>query len=256
MDDDRQAIQATVQLGPAGGVAPSSDIADNPLYVAFQDTDGPKVAQIIHTELGANPVRGDTVKLPGDTAGWVYYDNASRMVHVLGSVQNDPARTPTVYVIEPHADAVYANADLRAPPVAIVMDDNENYPSTDRQQLLSLASDGKIGSVEIGDHALAWRIPGVLAGVAMGALMYVLARLLFRRRWIAVAAAFLTVTDGMLFAQSRIGMNDSYVGLGIVAAYTLFAALWVRPGDSRRHWIAFWIGMPIVGGILGLAIGC
>src|SRR6185295_10991259 len=104
--------------------------------------DGPHVATIIHTELGSTPTRAETFKLPGDTAGWVFYDNASRMVHVLGSVQNDPARTPTVYVVEPHANAVYANADLRAPPVAIVMDDNERYPSTDRQQLLALSSDG------------------------------------------------------------------------------------------------------------------
>jgi len=254
LDDSTGEVQTTIQLGPAGGVAPSSDIADDPLYVSFQDTDGPHLGTIIHTELGATPVRAETIKLPGDTAGWVFYDNASRMVHVVGSVQNDPARTPTVYVVEPHANAVYANADLPMAPAAIVMDDNERYPSTDRQQLLSLSSDGQVASVEIGDHALAWRIPGVLAGIAMAALMYVLARLLFRRRWIAVAAAFLTVADGMLFAQSRIGMNDSYVGLGIVAAYTLFAALWLRPGDSRRHWLAFWIGMPLVGGLLGLAL--
>ena len=32
----------------------------------------------------------------------------------------------------------------------------------------------------------------------------------------------------MLFVQTRIGMNDAYVGLVIVAAYTLFAALWTR----------------------------
>ena len=34
------------------------------------------------------------------------------------------------------------------------------------------------------------------------------------------------LADGMLFTQSRIGMNDAYVGLGIVAAYALFAVLW------------------------------
>ncbi len=255
LDDSTGQVQTTIQLGQGGhGVAPSTDISDNPLYVSFMDTDGPHVATILHTALGSTPTRGETIKLPGDSAGWVFYDNASKMVHVLGSVQGDPADKPTVYVIEPHANAVYADAPLPTPPAAIVMDDNENYPSTDRQQLLSLSSDGGVASVEIGDHALAWRIPGVLAGVAMGALMYVLARLLFRRRWIAVAAAFLTVADGMLFAQSRIGMNDSYVGLGIVAAYTLFAALWLRPGNTRRHWIAFWIGMPIVGGLLGLAL--
>ena len=30
----------------------------------------------------------------------------------------------------------------------------------------------------------------------------------------------------MFFVQSRIGMNDVYVGLFIVAAYTVFAAVW------------------------------
>ena len=255
LDDSTGEVQSTVQLdGPARGVAPSSDISDNPLYVAYQDPTGPRMATITGTAIGKTPVKAETFKLPGDTAGWVFYDDASRMVHVLGSVQGDPAKTPTVYVIEPHANVVYADAALPTQPAAIVMDDAESYPSTDREQLLSLSSAGQVASVEIGDHALAWRIPGVLAGVAMGALLYVLARLLFRRRWIAIVAAFLTVADGMLFAQSRIGMNDSYVGLGIVAAYTLFGWLWLRPGDTRRQWIAFWIGMPIVGGLLGLAL--
>jgi Gpi18-like mannosyltransferase len=255
LDDSTGEVQTTVQLdGPGRGVAPSSDISDNPLYVAYQDPTGPRMATITGTAIGKTPAKAETFKLPGDTAGWVFYDDASRMVHVLGSVQDDPAKTPTVYVIEPHANVVYADATLPTQPAAIVMDDAESYPSSDREQLLSLSGAGQVASVEIGDHALAWRIPGVLAGVAMGALLYILARLLFRRRWIAVVAAFLTVADGMLFAQSRIGMNDSYVGLGIVAAYTLFAWLWLRPGDTRRQWIAFWIGMPIVGGLLGLAL--
>jgi hypothetical protein len=55
----------------------------------------------------------------------------------------------------------------------------------------------------------------------------------------------------MLFVQSRIGMNDAYVGLGIVAAYTLFAALWT---GVWRHRGAFWIAMPLIGTFLGLAL--
>jgi hypothetical protein len=97
-------------------------------------------------------------------------------------------------------------------------------------------------------------VPGVIAGVLMALFLYVLARLLFRRRTVAVILGLVVLVDGMLFAQSRIGMNDAYVGLGIVAAYTVFAALWLRPGDSRRHWLAFAIGMPIVGGLLGFAL--
>ena len=87
-------------------------------------------------------------------------------------------------------------------------------------------------AVEIGRHAYAWRVPGVIAGVLMALFLYVLARLLFRRRSVAVLLGIIALVDGMLFAQSRIGMNDSYVGLGIVAAYTIFAALWLHPATA------------------------
>src|SRR5262249_21660572 len=160
----------------------------------------------------------------------------------------------TMYVVEPHGNAVYADASLPYVPAAVVMDDNQQYPSSDRQQLLAFDASGAVASVEIGRHAFAWRVPGVIAGVLMGVLMYVLARLPFRRRSIGVILGLITLVDGMLFAQSRIGMNDSYVGLGIVAAYVLFAALWLHPGESRRHWIAFAVGVPIIGALLGFAL--
>ena len=46
-------------------------------------------------------------------------------------------------------------------------------------------------------------------------------------------------------------MNDVYVGFFIVAAYTLFAALWM--GHLKRRW-AFWLAMPTIGVLLGLAL--
>ena len=55
----------------------------------------------------------------------------------------------------------------------------------------------------------------------------------------------------MFFVQSRIGMNDAYVGLFIVAAYTIFAALWM---GSIRFRGAFWVLMPVVGALLGLGL--
>jgi hypothetical protein len=55
----------------------------------------------------------------------------------------------------------------------------------------------------------------------------------------------------MLFVQSRIGMNDVYVGLFIVAAYTVFAAVWTGWWRGRA---AFWLAMPVVGLLLGLAL--
>ena len=67
----------------------------------------------------------------------------------------------------------------------------------------------------------------------------------------AIAVAGLTLVEGMLFVQSRIGMNDVYVGLFIVAAYTVFAAVWTGWWRGRA---AFWLAMPIVGVMLGLAL--
>jgi hypothetical protein len=131
------------------------------------------------------------------------------------------------------------------------MDSNQMYPTDDRQQILAFSPEGQVSSVDIGHHAFAWRVPGVLAGVAMAAMLYILTRILFKRREVAVLVAIFTLVDGMLFVQSRIGMNDAYVGVFIVAAYTLFAALWTGYWRWRG---AFWVVMPLVGVFLGLAL--
>jgi hypothetical protein len=250
--------------GPVKGIVGITDIENDPIYAAFETPEGPKVSVIVLPtadkcpEANSDPCpRVDrTFVLPGSTAGRAFYDQASRMVHVEGSVQLPDGATgdPTIYVVEPHGNAVYADAALPWVPAAIVMDDNQEYPATDRQQLLAFNAAGTVASVEIGKHAYAWRVPGVIAGILMVLFLYVLARLLFQRRSVAVILGIVVLLDGMLFAQSRIGMNDSYVGLGIIAAYTIFTALWLRPGSSRRHWLAFAIGMPIIGGLLGFAL--
>src|SRR4029079_8843114 len=74
---------------------------------------------------------------------------------------------------------------------------------------------------------------------------------LFKRRGVPLLVAIFTLVDGMLFVQSRIGMNDAYVGVFIVAAYTLFAALWT---GVWRHRGAFWNAMPLIGALLGLGL--
>jgi dolichyl-phosphate-mannose--protein O-mannosyl transferase len=109
---------------------------------------------------------------------------------------------------------------------------------------------GASASINTGSHAFAWRFPGVIAGALTAALLYLLARILFRRRLVAGLVGLFVIVDGMFFVQSRIGMNDVYVGLFIVAAYTAFAALWTGWWRGRA---AFWLAMPVVGALLGLA---
>ena len=136
-------------------------------------------------------------------------------------------------------------------PVDMALDVEPEYQTDDREDLLVFDAGGTVAAIDTGSHAFAWRLPGVLAGVLMAACLYVLARILFARRSVAVAVGAFVMLDGMFFVQSRIGMNDVYVGLFIVAAYTVFAAVWTGWWRGR---LAFWLAMPIIGLLLGLAL--
>ncbi|HEY6058919.1 MAG TPA: phospholipid carrier-dependent glycosyltransferase, partial [Candidatus Limnocylindrales bacterium] len=189
-----------------------------------------------------------TIAMPGQTRE-VTYDPSSQQVHVLGRTTDDSAAT--IYVIEPHGNAVYADARLPFEPAAWATDVAPDYPAAEHQAILAFDAGGAVAEVDIGRHAFAWRLPGVLAGALTLGLLYLLARILFRRRSVGVLVGLLALADGMLFVQSRIAMNDVYVGLFIVAAYALFAAVWTGAWRWRG---AFWVAMPVIGFLLGLAL--
>jgi hypothetical protein len=189
-----------------------------------------------------------TVWMPGAVER-VTFNDASQLVHVLGRTSDGAATT--VYVVEPRGNSVFADAVLPFAPAAWAVDTAAGHPSTDRQQLLLFAADGAGAAVDVGQNAFSWRLPGVLAGALMAGLLFLLARVLFRRRAVAVLAGLFVLADGMLFAQSRIAMNDAYVALFIVAAVTVFATIWTGAWRWRG---AFWVGLPLVGLLLGLAL--
>jgi hypothetical protein len=271
VDTSRAAVVTTVGLaGGAHGLALVTDLDDLKLYATAGLPTSPVYTVIAlagdsakdgPTSLGTHPLPA-----PGTR---VLYDRSSQQIHVLGRVPSSassaddaPSSTDagsatstgwTVYVIEPHANAVYADAKLPAgfEPAAIVADIEPSYPSDDPQQVLVFDPSGATAEIGIGSHAFAWRLPGVIAGALTAALLYLLARILFRRRLVAALVGVFVLVDGMFFVQSRIGMNDAYVGLFLVAAYTVFAALWT---GWLRGRLAFWLGMPIIGVLLGLAL--
>ncbi len=238
--------------GGAHGIGLVTGLDATKLYVATGSSADPEyhVVVVSGDEAADGPVDKGSHPLPG-IGSRVAYDAASQQVHILGRSPTDGGWT--VYVIEPHADAVYADAALPAgfEPVAVAMDVESEHQADDRQELLVLDASGATASIDVGSHAFAWRLPGVIAGVLMAACLYLLARILFHRRSIAIAAGGLAIVEGMFFVQSRIGMNDAYVGLFIVAAYTVFAALWTGWWRGRA---AFWLGMPLIGLPLGLAL--
>ena len=191
---------------------------------------------------------GSISKMPGVVTK-VVFDDATKIVHALG-------RTPdgsgwTVYAIETNGDAFFSDAKLPFEPVAIGLDSSPQMPDVNHEALLAFAPDGSMASVDVGQFAFSWRLVGVLFGTLMAVCMYLLARILFRRRSVGLLLAAFSLMDGMLFAQSRIAMNDTYVGGLLLLAYVIFALLWLD-GGKRRY--AFWLGMPVLGLVLGLAL--
>ena len=256
IDPARAALITTIGLkGGAHGLALVTGLEGTKVYASAGTAAVPGYAVIaVAGDAAKNgPVEQGVHPLPG-RGTWVAYDEASQQVHILGLAPGANDAGPwTVYVVEPHANAVYADARLRDGfvPSAWGADFNPGYPSEDRQQLLVFDGAGEAAAIDAGSHAFAWRMPGVIAGALTAALLYLLARILFRRRLVAGLVGLFVIADGMFFVQSRIGMNDVYVGLFIVAAYTLFAALWTGWWRGRA---AFWLAMPVIGVLLGLAL--
>ena len=227
-------------------LVPVTGVGDPALYAA-----GDRSLWRIDLGSGSSPAPPSVVKtlaMPGDVTR-VTYDTASQMVHVLGTTPDGAAQT--VYVVEPNGNSVFADARLPFAPAAWAMDANKEYPATDREQLLTFAADGSSASVSVGGNAFGWRLPGVILGALVAALIYLLMRILFRRRAVAVLAGAFVLADGMMFVQSRIAMNDVYVGFFVLAAFTLFAALWT---GRIRGKVGLLLALPAVGLLLGLGL--
>jgi Dolichyl-phosphate-mannose-protein mannosyltransferase/C-terminal four TMM region of protein-O-mannosyltransferase len=233
----------TANVGPASGVVLMGGLDQPTLYV----TTAAGLSWVSLPSAGS-PVVGGPLQMPGPVRD-VAWDDASNLIHVLGRTPDGSA--DTVYVVEPHANAVFADARLPFATTAWALDTQRDRPSQDRQQLLAIDTAGQLAVVDIGQHAFAWRFMGVIAGALLAGLLYLLCRFLFRRRSVALFAAAVVLVEGMFFAQSRIAMNDIYVAFFIVAAYTLFTPLYLGIWRSR---LAILLGIPTVGVLLGLAL--
>jgi dolichyl-phosphate-mannose-protein mannosyltransferase/protein-O-mannosyltransferase-like protein len=252
----------SASIGKATGLALMAEGLDKPtLYVAVGSS-----LQLVEISSSAAPRGSGSVKMPGPVTD-VLWDASTGLVHALGQApakgssglaaspgSAEPSRasgTPTIYVVEPHGNAVFADARLPFSPYAWLMDKEPERPADDRQAILVLSQGGQLATVDVGSNAFAWRFPGVIAGALLAGCLYLLGRLLFRRRSVAVIAALLVLVDGMFFANARIAMNDTYVAFFIVAALTVFALLYMEHWRGRS---ALLIGIPLVGLLLGFAL--
>jgi len=104
----------------------------------------------------------------------------------------------------------------------------------------------------LGATPFAWRLPGVLFGLAMIPLIYAFARQLFKSNNWALLAAFIFSFDFMRFAQTRIATIDSYVTFFIMAMY-FFMYMYVS-GIKHRSFKRSIVLLILCGACMGLAI--
>jgi hypothetical protein len=111
--------------------------------------------------------------------------------------------------------------------------------------LVALDPSGSADRVDTGRLGLSWRLPGVVGGALLAFVLVLLARRLLASRVIPALVGLAVIADGSMFAQARIGMNDIYVALFIVAGWYFIVAAH-RPRLSARADIL------IAGVLLGL----
>ena len=237
-------IRSYATEAPVTGMTLVQEGADRPTIYAASGG----AVQLMRVPGDEEPQLGERLTMPGPVRD-VFANPSAALVHVLGMTPDGDSST--LYVIEPHSNAVFADAVLPFAPQQVLMDVQPRRPANDRLDALALSSTGSMATVDVGGNTFGWRFPGVLAGALMAVAMYLLARFLFQRRSVAVIAALIVLADGMAFANSRIAMNDTYVALFITAAFALFAPLYVGRWRSPPAVAAGIIG---VGLLIGLAL--
>ncbi|MHB8573013.1 MAG: phospholipid carrier-dependent glycosyltransferase [Candidatus Dormibacteria bacterium] len=106
-----------------------------------------------------------------------------------------------------------------------------------------------VGEILFGFNTFGWRFMSVIFGTILVAAMYLLAHRLWRNRFFAGTAAFLTAIDGMMLVQSRIAMIDVFVVTFTIITYYFFFLHLAAKTRSQSLVTLF-----LTGGFLGLAV--
>ena len=100
----------------------------------------------------------------------------------------------------------------------------------------------------LGDDPWGWRVPAALAGIALIALVFPLARRLGLTDEWALAALVLAAADPMLMLESRLAVLDMFVALG--TALSVYLALRYVQSGFRLWWLV------ACAAALGAAVAC
>ena len=104
------------------------------------------------------------------------------------------------------------------------------------------------GIAVLGDDPWGWRVPAALAGIALIALVFPLARRLGLSDEWALAALVLAAADPMLMLESRLAVLDMFVALG--TALSIYLALRYVQAGFRLRWL---VACAVA---LGAAVAC
>ncbi len=102
---------------------------------------------------------------------------------------------------------------------------------------------------DLGFTTTGWRLMVCLFGTLCVPLMYLLAYLLWRNRWFALAAATMACFDGLFFVESRIAVIDIFPIFFILLAYVCFL-VHLDSRDQRDSLVT----LLLTGTVLGLGI--
>jgi dolichyl-phosphate-mannose--protein O-mannosyl transferase len=127
------------------------------------------------------------------------------------------------------------------------MRENQNWEHPPLGKLIMAAGIGLWGDIPIG-----WRYMSTVFGTFTLIGMYVWALVLFGSEMTALWVALLTLFNGLLYVQSRIGMLDTFMFGFIVWALAAFTAAW-RPNQHVRQTRRL---IAVTGIFLGLGTGC
>ena len=197
----RRSITTIPLAGGGHGLALVPDLDDTPrLYVT---SGGPTSPGYDVIAVGGDAAKGGPVSqshnpLPGP-GSWVTYDAASQIVHIMGLRPNvDSRRRPATRTSRTPGRSTSSSpsvARMRSSPMPSCRRGSSRAPGpptssrTTRRPTASSSSSSTApapsASIDMGSHAFAWRLPGVIAGAITAALLYLLARILFRRRLVA-----------------------------------------------------------------------
>ena len=95
-----------------------------------------------------------------------------------------------------------------------------------------------VGMKIFGENSFGWRIPQAIFGTLSVLLIYLLAKEIFRDKFVGILSAAVFSLDGLPLVLSRMGMNDTYVLFFSLLSIYLF----IR---DKNFWSAFAFGLAI-----------